>query len=139
MEITQEIIDEFRVVYPEFSNTIDFTDAQINRALCKGDRETLSNRWGAYADCTLKQDGLFSFGAHWLILRLRQTNIVNGGGTPGAIAPTTSKTVGDESESFGVATAQNLTESGEAALASTSYGQEFMRLRRRAGMGAVAV
>ena len=51
----------------------------------------------------------------------------------------TSKSVGDESVTFGAATLSDISKSGDGWLASTSWGQQFMRLRKRVGMGAVAV
>ena len=68
MPITAAIIAAFRATYPQFSNTTIWPDSIVTQALCEGDSETGSSRWGAYEDeChNFKQRGMFFYAAHWL-------------------------------------------------------------------------
>ncbi|MBG6243621.1 MAG: DUF4054 domain-containing protein, partial [Candidatus Symbiopectobacterium sp. Dall1.0] len=61
------------------------------------------------------------------------------GGDVGAAYAISGKSVGDESTSFAVpsVTMDDLTINGDLPL--TTYGVEFMRLRRRAGTGGVMI
>lgn len=137
MIITQAMVDSFRVEFPAFSDIIKWPDSLISYALCEADAETGSSRWGAYEDeChNFKRRGMFYFAAHWLA-----TNY----GTAGATADPSSdarlnvagKSVGDESIQYRVAA---MMDAGNDWLTYTNYGQQFYRLRKRAGMGAKAV
>ncbi len=139
MEITNEILSQFRLNYPEFSNVTIWPDIVVNKALCEGDAETGSSRWGGYEnDChNFKQRGMFLFAAHWLA-----TTYINQDATdPTVVDPETrlnvqSKTVGDESVAYRVPSILGL---GDDWLSTSNYGVQFFRLRKRAGMGAVAV
>ncbi len=140
MDITPEIIASFRVMYPLFSDFTKWPDANITMALCEGDEET-GSRWRAYQDdChNLKRRGMYLFAAHYLI-----TTYPNGADYPNQQSWMTknqisSKSVGDESVSFVVANMDNVNHSGNSWLASTAFGQQFVRLRKRVGMGAIAV
>lgn len=137
MEITAEIITQFRTAYPQFANTTTWPDSVVTMALCEGDVETGGKGWGGYEDdChNFKQRGMFLYAAHWLTV-----NYPMGGNSTANPSPTwaaNSKSVGDESISYDTG-ASNLNP-GNAWLISTLYGQQFLRLRRRAGMGARAV
>jgi hypothetical protein len=135
--ITQAMIDSFRAEFFAFSDVTKWPDALISCALCEADAETGSSRWGAYEDeChNFKRRGMFYFAAHWL-----STNY----GTAGVTADPASearlnvqsKSVGDESIEFRV---PKMMDVGSDWLTFTVYGQQFYRLRRRAGMGAIAL
>jgi hypothetical protein len=139
ISITAEIITSFRTAYPAFSNVATWPDAVLTTALCDADAETGGSGWGAYSDeCSnFKQRGMFLFAAHWLATTYPNgaTDITAMNG--GANQLVQSKSVGDESISY--ASISEGMSAGNAWLASTSFGQQFMRLRRRAGMGARAV
>lgn len=141
MDITAAIIASFRTAYPVFSESATYPDLVLTTALCEGDVESGGKNWGAYEDdChNFKQRGMFLYAAHWLA-----SNYPKGAGSgstqSGSAKNTvTSKSVGDESVSFGAATVQNIGDAGNGWLASTGFGQQFMRLRKRAGMGALAL
>lgn len=141
MEITAEIITSFRTNYPVFAATATWPDSVVTMALCEGDAESGGKRWGAYEDdChNLKQKGMFLYAAHWLA-----TTYPKGATDPTAQSgnannTVTAKSVGDESITFGTATLSDISQAGDGWLASTSWGQMFMRLRKRVGMGAMAV
>ena len=139
MDITAEIITAFRLKYPVFKTAATWPDPTLTTALCEGDAESGGKRWGDYLDdChNLKQKGMFLYAAHWL-----KTTYPNGASDDEAQSGNanntlTSKSVGDESASFGAATLSDISQAGDGWLASTSWGQQFMRLRKRVGMGAL--
>ena len=139
MEITSDIIDNFRNNYPEFPIT-NWSDAILTRALCEGDVETGSKRWGAYFnDChNFKQRGMFLFTAHWLVMN----NGAQGDVGRESVVDFTArlnlsgKSVGDESVQYRITEIQS---SGDDWLSISIYGTQFLRLRQRAGMGAMAL
>src|SRR5690625_2645378 len=139
MDITADILAAFRAYYPEFSDDEQWPDALLSRVLCEGDEET-GGRWGNYDDpCSLKKRGLFAYAAHKAVLAKAAARAVEAGGIAPAPAQVASKSVGDESVSYAVSapSAEEAIRLGD--FSSTLYGLEFLRLRRRAGMGAVAV
>lgn len=137
MDITPEIIAEFRVFMPAFADLVKWPDSLVTTALCEADTETGSCRWGAFElEChNFKWRGMAYFAAHWLA-----TNY----GTLGATSDPSSdarlnvsaKAVGDESITYRVTTMQD---PGNDWLTYTNYGTQFYRLKKRAGMGAKAV
>lgn len=141
MDITAQVIEDFRGYYPEFSETAAWTDPYLTRFLCEGDEET-GPRWGRYDDgsCSLKKRGMFAYAAHKAVVSKAAAAATESGGIASALSRATSKSVGDESASYAVASATSGTEQDQrGGLDGTVYGQEFLRLRVRAGMGAVAV
>lgn len=131
MEITQAIVDQFRVDFEGFANATNWPDSKITRALQKADKETGSTRWGDYEDLSNKQSGMFNYAAHLLTVSAASAKATTAGGSPSSIAAVQSKSVGDESVTYAVESMSG----GDAALAATSYGQEFLRLRRRVAAG----
>lgn len=120
----------------EFRDTTKYPDSLIHYALCEADSETGGRGWGAYQeDChNFKRKGMFYFAAAWL-----SSNFPGGadGGVEGeARLNVASKSVGDESISYRVPA---MMEVNNDWLTYTVYGQQFYRLRKRAGMGARAV
>ena len=140
VEITPAIIVSFRLAQPAFTDPIKWPDEVVTMALCEGDVETGGKGWGAFEDiCTnFKRRGMYLFTAHYLAVTYPKgaTDSSQVGGS--AKYATQSKTVGDESISFANGKANELSV-GDGWLASTSFGQQWLRLRRRAGMGARAV
>ncbi len=141
MEITPEVIASFRESYPAFSDATKWPEYALSMALCEGDSESGGRGWGSYQDdChNFKQRGMFMYAAHWLAATYPQgaADVTNQSGT--AKNQVASKSVADESVSYAVVAPSSISDSGDGWLASTSFGQQFMRLRRRAGMGAKAV
>jgi hypothetical protein len=136
MEITPEIIASFRTRYPAFTDP-EWDDASVTIALCEGDAETGGRGWGAYLDdChNFKQRGMFLYAAHYLATMHPNGSSSTSGGAKWAQS---GKSVGDESVSNNNGSLGNAPV-GDSWLASTSFGQQWLRLRRRAGMGARAV
>lgn len=137
MLITAEMITQFRTEMFAFADLVKWPDTLITQALCEADTETGSSRWGAYGpECNnFKRRGMFYFAAHWL-----STNYGTAGVTadpnPEARLNVQSKSVGDESIEFRV---PKMMDVGTDWLTFTNYGMQFYRLRKRAGMGAIAV
>ena len=109
-------------------------------ALCEGDVETGGKGWGAFEDvCTnFKLRGMYLYAAHYLAATYPKG--ASDASLVGASAKfaVQSKTVGDESISFANGKANDLSV-GDGWVASTSFGQQWLRLRRRAGTAARAV
>ena len=134
MDITPAIITDFRGHFDgQFSDVAVWSDDTISEVLCEADAETGGSGWGAFAiDCNnFKRRGMYLFAAHWLTFFYGDDPTSGVGGI--ARLNTQSKQVGDESISYRVA---SMMDAGNDALTYTVYGQQFYRLRRRAGMGA---
>lgn len=135
MDISAQIVADFREYYPEFSDITLWAEQTVIQALEEGDSET-GKRWLKYnaRPASIKKRGLFAFAAHRLVMRKRAIS-----GDVGAAYAISSKSVGDESTSFAVlaVTADDLNINGDLPL--TTYGVEFLRLRRRAGTGGMMV
>lgn len=139
LDITPEIIASFRNSQRAFRDPVKWPDDIVEQALCEGDAETGSDRWGAFQDiCSnFKRRGMFYYAAHWLA----STYLNQSAEDPSNISPiarlnTSGKSVGDESIQYRITEIQN---TGDDWLSTTNYGVQYLRLRKRAGMGAVAV
>ena len=141
MDITATEIVAFRDRNPAFSVVVSWPDSVVEAALNEGDAETGGSGWGGYEDTlqNLKRRGMHFYASHWLATTYPSgaTDITAQSGT--ANNSLISKSVGDEPASFGAASITKISDSGDGLLASTSWGQQFMRLRKRVGMGARAV
>lgn len=136
MDITAEIITSFRLAYPLLSNMTTWPDSIITIALTEGDAETGGSRWKGYVDeaGNLKQRGMFLFAAHWTV-----TGYPQGGDNSQSAATKnqmSAKSVGDESTTYNVPVVEF---AGDSWLSSSQFGQQFMRLRKRVGMGSLAL
>lgn len=137
MEITEEIISQFRSKMSVFEDSTKWNDDTITDALEEADAETGGRGWGIYQNepGNFKRRGMFAYASHWLAVTFPTGDAVMSGGQKSAVA---AKTVGDESVTY---VTGNLTgaSTGEVWLASSGFGQQFIRLRNRAGRGARAV
>lgn len=139
MEITADVISAFREYYPEFADDGTWPGPLLTRHLCEADEET-GSRWGKYeGTCSLKKRGMFAYAAHKAVIGKAVTRATENGGIPPGASQVQSKSVGDESISYAVSapTSEQADQLGD--LRSTAYGLEFLRLRKRAGMGALCV
>lgn len=140
--ITDEIIQEFRDYYEEFSDPVKWSDSKIRTALNIALGEIGGcgcSNWGTYLPAySIFQRGLFALAAHNLLARQAAFDAGSTGGatTPFAVA---SKTVRDESVSYAVPGYMSNLSAWESLVAQTPYGLEFLHLRDRAGMGAICV
>lgn len=135
MNITPDIITDFRSQFNgQFSDATKWTDDLLEAILCEADAETGGSGWGAFdlGDCgNFKKRGMYYYAAHLLAFTYGDDPNTGVGGI--ARLNTQSKSVGDESISYRVAA---MMDAGNDALTYTIYGQQFYRLRKRAGMGA---
>lgn len=135
-DITATVIADFRTAYPAFEDDTLYPDTIIEQALCDADAETGGRGWGVYGDdCrNFKRRGMFLYAAHWLAV-----TYPNGSGSAsgGAVFPVSAKTVGDESVNYSTPAIPE--GSGDGWFYGSQWGEQFLRLRRRAGMGARAV
>lgn len=135
MEITEDVMQAFREECSGFDDSTIWPDPMVKRALIRADRETGGECWGGYGEATIKQEGMFAFAAHSLMIKKGTQASVRNGGIAPAIGAIASKSVGDESVSFAVATPSDMSQTGEAQLAATISGQEFIRLRNQVVTG----
>ena len=139
MDITAEVIADFRI-WPGgmdiFEDTVKFPDALLQYALCRGDVATGSRRWGEYQpDChSNKMTGMFLYTAAWLSMYYPDGK--GGDVNTEARLNVASKSVGDESIAYRV---PQMMEVNNDFLTYTVFGQEFYSLRKKIGMGALAV
>ena len=137
--ITLELITAFRNSPQGRAFGDKWPDDVVEAALCEADAETGSSRWGTYQDdCrNFKRRGMFYFAAHWLAV----TYLTQDASDPSNISPiarlnVAAKSVGDESVTYRVGAIQKTEDDW---LSLTNYGVQYLRLRGRAGKGAVAV
>lgn len=134
MDITPAIITDFRESFSgQFKDATKWADDIISDVLCEADAETGGSGWGPFdLDCNnFKRRGMHLFAAHWLTFFYGNDPSKSVDGI--ARLNTQSRSVGDESIAYRVA---SMMDAGNDALTYTVYGQQFYRLRRRAGMGA---
>lgn len=120
----------FRNHFPEFTNTTNWTDGQINFYLALADKMLLENRWN-----DIKPYGVELFVAHNIVLAKSSFDSSNAGGLPGMLSgPTNSKAVGSVSISYDT---QAGIEKDAGHWNLTTYGKQFIHLARMMGAGAV--
>ena len=140
IEITPEILTAFRASQRAFSDETKWPDEALTEAFCEAFPECGGRGWGAFdvSDCqNFKRRGVFYYVAHWLSV----TYTDGGAADPSAVTSTArlntaSKSVGDESLSYRVTAIEDTRNDW---LTLTNYGVMYLRLRRRAAMGARAV
>lgn len=141
MEITDEIISNFREWYEEFADTTVWSNPSVKKALCKAEWFTGSSRWGIYEFKDMcgntKSLGLFAYAAHILSISNAAKLTTQGGTIASSIAPISSKSVSSESVGFSRSAPSGNT--AEDLLASTVYGQEFIGYRNSVAQGAIIV
>ena len=131
MQITPEIVADFRAAYPLFSSLVDWPDSVVTPALCEGDAKTNGCLWGTFVlgDCSSrKRRGMYLYAAHLLV-----TTYPSGAGDSSEQSPyqrskVQSKSVGDESISYAVAMPGSV---GDEWLSSTQFGQQFLRMSKQ--------
>ncbi len=117
---------DFKIRYPEFDS---IPDARVQFMLDDAALEVSEARWD-----TLYEKGSMLLAAHLLQLDLnRQETEDDDSSEEGNLA---SKSIGDVSYSFTKAASEST--SADWYL-QTSYGTEYLRLKKRVGMGVVAV
>jgi hypothetical protein len=126
-------LDRFRLYYPEFAGV---SDADVSIIIEDVSAEFIPTVWGAFY-----LRGLLALSAHIMALRAQSARAGVAGGAGSGLAPVggvSSLSTGDQSISYGGAgIAAGSAQSGlsEAILATTPYGQEYLRLRGRLFVG----
>tara|TARA_R110000744_G_scaffold45225_4_gene100451 strand:+ start:232 stop:645 length:414 start_codon:yes stop_codon:yes gene_type:complete len=137
MEITQSIIGDFLSAYPQFDN-YNYTNTIIVDALCNGDFETGSKKWGSYSiDChNYKRKGMFTYAAFYLV-----AFYPCGTSKPASEAKRSiqSQSIGDKSVAYNTSNDTNNKSADASFLGSNIFGQQFMRLRRMKTSGFVVL
>tara|TARA_R110002049_G_scaffold101556_10_gene246502 strand:+ start:9066 stop:9491 length:426 start_codon:yes stop_codon:yes gene_type:complete len=140
IEITPEIITAFRGSQRAFSDITKWPDEAITEALCDAFPECGGRGWGAFEldNCqNFKRRGVFYFAAHWLSVTYTDGGAANPENvTSTARLNTAAKSVGDESVSYRVTAIEDTRTDW---LTLTNYGVQYLRLRRRAAIGARAL
>lgn len=138
MDITPEIITDFRNYFNgQFSDVTTWPDNLLNEILAMADAETGGSGWGKFVlgdGHNFKRRGMYLYAAAYLS-SVYGTDPSNGIASDARLN-VADKSVGDEHVSYRV---PQMLPAGDDFLTYTVYGQEFYRLRRRAGMGARAV
>lgn len=122
-----------------FSDIVAWPDDIVEQALCEADSETGGKGWGGFIDdCrNFKRRGMFFFAAHWLSTTYLDQDASNAANiSPSARLNIAAKSVGDESVTYRVGAIQSTEDDW---LSLSNYGVQYLRLRKRAGMGARAV
>jgi hypothetical protein len=140
IEITPEILTAFRASQRAFSDVVKWPDLSLTEAFCEAFPECGGSGWGLFdaSDCqNFKRRGVFFYAAHWLSVTYTDIGAAN----PENIKSTArlnvaSKSVGDESVTFRVGAIQS---TEDDYLSLTNYGVQYLRLRKRAAMGARAI
>ena len=132
MEITADIVGQFRSRYPYFADTKNYPDDVVSLALAYSDDQTNSAGWGGYENIplNLKQNGMFTWTANWLCV-----TYPDGADKPKNMNPypdyaVSSKSVGDESISYAVDTPPMT----DQFYMKTHWGQQFLGYKQRAAM-----
>ena len=131
MQITPEIIADFRDTYPLFTDLSEWPDAIVQDALCQGDMNTNGCHWGSFTlgDCSSrKRRGMYLYAAHVLITTYPHGASDETAQSPYQRSKVQSKSVGDESVSYAVATPGSV---GDEWLSSTQYGQQYLRMSKQ--------
>lgn len=140
IEITPEILTAFRASQRAFSDETKWPDEALTEAFCEAFPECGGRGWGAFdvTDCqNFKRRGVFYYVAHWLSVTYTDGGAADPSNvTSTARLNTASKSVGDESITFRVGAIQT---TQEDFLSLTNYGVQYLRLRKRAAMGARAL
>ena len=138
-DITAEVISAFREDMAAFTDDTDWPDDIVEQALCEADAETGGRGWGSFKlECrNFKKRGMFYYAAHWLATTyIDQTAADPSNVSPSARLNVASKSVGDESVTYRVGAIQS---TEDDFLSLTNYGVQYLRLRKRAAMGARAL
>ena len=116
-------LPEFRTRFAEFSGR---SDSEVNIALSDADEDMDVTRWGVRYDT-----GQAFLAAHYLAISSTGSSVVSG-----SVGAATQATTGPLSVTQNIPVAKNMS---EAMLGSTMYGQRYLSLRQKVGMGGAVV
>lgn len=120
----------FRTNFPEFANTSDYPDGQVQFWITMAGTMLNADAWGDALDL-----GTQLYTAHHLAIGIRDQKSVAAGGVPGTVnGPQTSKAVDKVSASYDTSA---MTYEGAGFWNGTTYGIQFFQLARMVGAGGV--
>lgn len=121
-------ISAFRLAFPEFSDTSEYTNGQINIYANLATKLLNADRWADMLD-----DATYLFVAHHLVLKKREMRAVESGGVTGkVVGQQTSKTADKLSATYDTSSV-SLENAGYWN--ATSYGIQFYQLSQWFGAG----
>lgn len=124
------VIATFRANFPEFASTSVYPDAQITFWATLAEAQVVRNVW-----CDLWSTGVQLYVAHEITLAAQNVQAAAAGGSPGQSGGiANSKAVGAVNVAYDAATQ---TEKDAGWWNRTTYGQQFIRLARLFGAGAI--
>lgn len=131
-------VELFRTLMPAFADDAKWPDDVVQTALSEGEAETNPERWGIYSDDAtgFRNRGIRYYAAHWLCSFYGSSATDPASVRPDARQNVSSKSVGDESVAYRIT---QMEDTGNDWLGTTIYGTQYWRLKKRAGMGALAV
>lgn len=139
VDINADVVTAFRDSMAAFTSDLDWPSDIVKQALYEADAEMGGAGWGAFKNepRNFKRRGMFYYAAHWLASTyVDQTAADASNISPSARLNVASKSVGDESVTYRVGAMQNTEDDW---LSLTNYGVQYLRLRKRACMGARVV
>jgi hypothetical protein len=139
VDINADVVAAFRESMAAFTSDLDWPSDIVEQALFEADAETGGAGWGAFKNepRNFKRRGMFYYAAHWLASTyVDQTAADASNISPSARLNVSSKSVGDESLTYRVTAME---ETSTDWLTLTNYGVQYLRLRKRAAMGARVV
>lgn len=129
MDITDELVAQFREFQTEFSDTLVYSDNLIKKSLFEADFQTSGSIWGVYTYQPFKPStkalGMFYYASHRIMIHRMSQTQVEAGAIAAPVAPIASQSVSDESVSY----QRSMVAARDEQLSSTTYGQDFLALR----------
>ena len=133
VEITQEVISDFRRMLQAFDDCAKWPCEVVTQAMIEADARTGGSGWGRFKieeDRNFKKRGMYYLCAHFLVSMYGAEGAID----PTAIAPEarlniSSKSVADESVSYRITAMES---TADDYLSTTLYGVWFVALRRQA-------
>ena len=131
MEISEDIICDFRRFFPPFSDRNNWPSEIIRQQMIEADCITGGRCWGKFNiddDHNLKKRGMYFYTAHLLAYFFGNSANDPTNVEASARLNIASKSVGDESVSYRITAMESTIDD---AISTTVYGVQFMTLRRR--------
>jgi Protein of unknown function (DUF4054) len=122
-------IGAFRDSFPEFADTVKYSNAVITVWSTLAIAQVNANLWGSQTDL-----GVMLYTAHEITLAAQNQAAGVIGGTPGNQGLINSKTVGSVSAGYDT---DKVTERDGGYWNQTTYGRQFLRLARIFGAGCI--
>ncbi len=131
MEISEDIICDFRRFFPPFSDRNNWPSEIIRQQMIEADCITGGLCWGKFNiddDHNLKKRGMYFYTAHLLAYFFGNSANDPTNVEASARLNIASKSVGDEAVSYRITAMESTIDD---AISTTVYGVQFMTLRRR--------